>query len=208
MKSKSLSYDGEQPRPARSCRIPQRGQSGSSQAPLTELCTTGDMSLLSTVGPANTTSTTLRLTQQYQTTAMTVSPWRATRMNLCSHQVSNCPVYPRASEEEGKVVVGRWRSHATSRTQSVPFSDNLHLENSFEDNGGSGQHVLDLLALEFDVFQRCLSAQPAPTALQRSNRGKCAHLLRDLAATAELPPHSAALLSAAAGFYSQVVVRC
>ena len=53
--------------------------------------------------------------------------------------------------------------------------------------------MLDLLALEDDVFQWCLSAQPAPTALQRSNRGKCAHLLRDLAATADLPPHSALL---------------
>ena len=29
------------------------------------------------------------------------------------------------------------------------------------------------------------------TALQRSNRRKCGHLLRDLAATADLPPHSA-----------------
>ena len=77
------------------------------------------------------------------------------------------------------------------RLRSVSLSDNLHLENSFEDNGVSGQHVLDLLALEFDVFQRCLSAQPAPTALQRFNRCKCAHLLRDLAATADLPPHSA-----------------
>ena len=70
MKSKSL----EQPRPARSCRIPQREQSGSSQASLTELCTTGNTSLLSTAGQATTTSTTLKLTQQYQTTAMTLSP--------------------------------------------------------------------------------------------------------------------------------------
>ena len=49
--------------------------------------------------------------------------------------------------------------------------------------------MLDLLALKDDVFQRCLSTQPDPTALQRSNRGKCAHLLRDLDATADLPPH-------------------
>ena len=40
-------------------------------------------------------------------------------------------------------------------------------------------------------FQRCLSAQPAPTALQRSNKSKCGHFLRDLAATAGLPLHSA-----------------
>ena len=31
--------------------------------------------------------------------------------------------------------------------------------------------------------------QPAPTHLQKSNRGECAHLLRDLDATADLPPH-------------------
>ena len=68
--------------------------------------------------------------------------------------------------------------HGPQRLRSVPLFDNLHLENSFEDNGVSGQQVLDLLALEDDVFQRCLSAQPGPTALQRSNRGKCAHLLR------------------------------
>ena len=53
------------------------------------------------------------------------------------------------------------------------------------------QQVLDLLAYDDDVFQQCLSVQPAPTALQRSNRGKCARLLRDLAATADLPPHRA-----------------
>ena len=79
------------------------------------------------------------------------------------------------------------RTHSASG-QSLLF-DNLHLENSFEDNGVGGQQVLDLLALEDDVCQRCLSAQPDPTALQRSNRGKCAHLLRDLDATADLAPH-------------------
>ena len=63
-------------------------------------------------------------------------------------------------------------------------------ENSFEDNGVSGKQVLDLLVLEDDVFQRYLSAQLAPTALQRSNRGNCAHLLRDLAASVDLSPHS------------------
>ena len=44
-------------------------------------------------GLATTTSTTLRLTQPYLTTTMTLSPWRAARMNLCSHQVSSCLVY-------------------------------------------------------------------------------------------------------------------
>ena len=44
MKSKSLSHNGEQPWSARSCRILQREQSGSSQVSLTEPCTIGDMS--------------------------------------------------------------------------------------------------------------------------------------------------------------------
>ena len=80
------------------------------------------------------------------------------------------------------------------RLRSTLLCGNLHLENSFEDNGVGGQHVLDLLVLEDDVFQRCLSAaQPDPTAHQRSNRGKCAHLLRDLDATADLPPHCSLL---------------
>ena len=69
-------------------------------------------------------------------------------------------------------------------------SDNLHLENSFEDTGASGQHALDMLTLESDVFQRCLSAQLALTSL-RFNRCDGALLLRDLPATAALPPHSA-----------------
>ena len=47
-----------------------------------------------------------------------------------------------------------------------------------------------MLTLERDVFQRSLTAQPAPTALQRFNKSKCAHLLRDLAASADLAPHS------------------
>ena len=62
-----------------------------------------------------------------------------------------------------------WLAMALPRNEQALF-DNLHLENSFEDNGVSGQQVLDLLTLEDDVFQRCLSAQPAPTAQQRSNR--------------------------------------
>ena len=101
-------------------------------------------------------------------------------------------------------------SHAMSgphRLRSVPLFDNLHLKNSFEDNGVSGQQVLDLLALEDDVFQRCLSAQPDPTALQRSNKSKRAHLLRDLTATADLPPPLPAFRTAVAGPDPQVVVR-
>ena len=50
----------------------------------------------SRVLPLQTTSTTLRLTQPYQTTTLTLSPSRAARLNLCGHQVSDCPVCPRA----------------------------------------------------------------------------------------------------------------
>ena len=132
----------------------------------------GDVSPLLTVGPATTTSTTLRLTQPYPTP---LSPWRAARMNLCSHQVSNCPVYLRV--RKGEVVVGRrWRSHATSRTHSGPgqyCSAAISTSRTASRTRGVGvQHVLDLMELEDDVFQRCLSAQPDLTALQRTNRGK------------------------------------
>ena len=69
---------------------------------------------------------------------------QAARMNLCRHQVSNCPVYPRA--RRGEVVGRRWRSHATSRTHSASgrYSSSAisHLENSFEDNGVARQQVL------------------------------------------------------------------
>ena len=82
-------------------------------------------------------------------------------MNLCSHQVSNCPV-------------------STPLRQSPP-------REQFRGQRGRNK-CLPLLGLGVDVFQRCLSAQPAPKALQGSNRGKFAHLLRDLAATADLPP--------------------
>ena len=58
-------------------------------------------------------------------------------------------------------------SKGQQRFRSVHLSDNLHLENSFEDKGVSGQHVLDLLALESDVFQRCLSAQLAGNAREQ-----------------------------------------
>ena len=116
MKSKWLSCDGGQPWHAQLSRILQREQRGSSQASLTELCTAGDMSPLSTVGPATTTTTTLRLTQQYQTTTMTLSLQRGTRMNLCSHPVSKCPV---CSRVRGVVFGRRWLSHAMSRAHKV-----------------------------------------------------------------------------------------
>ena len=58
----------------------------------------------------------------------------------------------------------------SQRAGPTASQGSLHLENSFEENGVGGEHVLDLPALEDDVFQRYLSAQPDPTAFQRSNR--------------------------------------
>ena len=192
--SKSFSCVGGPTWHAQFSRILQRGQSGSSQASSTEPCTTNDMSTLSTAGLVTTTSTTLRLTQQYQTT-VTLTPQRAARMNLCSSQVSNCPVCSLAIWVCCRLTVVLPRNVQDPQgLRPVSLFDNLHLKDSFEDNGVSGQQVLDLfLALEDDVFQRCLSAQPDPTALQRSNRGKGALLLRDLDATVDLPPHCSLL---------------
>ena len=116
---------------------------------------------LSTVGLATMTSTTLRLTQQYLTT-MTSSPSRVPRMNLRCHQVSNSPVCPRAREG---AVGGRWLSHAMSRARSVSGQYPLR-------HGVPGQQVLDLLALEDDVFQRCLSAQPASHSAAEVQQGQ------------------------------------
>ena len=143
---------------------PLQGRSGSSQASLTEPCTTRDMSPLSTAAPATTTSTTLRLTQQYLTTTMTLSPWRATRTILCSHQVLSSPVCPSAS---GGVVGWRWLSHAMSRL-AAPWgpSSTVSTSRTVLRNGVSGQQVLDLLALENDDFQWCLSAQLAHSAAE------------------------------------------
>ena len=49
----------------------------------------------------------------------------------------------------------------------------------------------ELFALELVIYRRCFLAQPILSALQRYSRLKCAHLLRDLVASADLPPHSA-----------------
>ena len=83
------------------------------------------------------------------------------------------------------------RDHADQLLRCPVSPDDLELENILEDHGVSGQVVDEMLALEWDTFRRCFLAQPALSVLQRFNRRKCAFLLRDLAATADLPPHSA-----------------
>ena len=131
-KSKSLSCAGGQPWLAQFSQIFKRGQSGSSQASSTEHCTTGDTSHLLTAGPATTTSTTLRLKPDDDDD---MSPQRATRVNLCSHQVSNCPVCPRAS---GGVVGRRWLSHAMSRPGTCQVSTPLRQSPPREQFRGQG----------------------------------------------------------------------
>ena len=76
------------------------------------------------------------------------------------------------------------------RLRSVPLFDNLHLEDSFDDNGVAGQQVLDLLVLEDRRLSAVSLGAAGPHSAAEDNRCKCAHLLRDLATTADLPPHS------------------
>ena len=127
---------------------------------------------------------TLRLTQRYQTTTtQPLSP--VIRLSLCCHPSLSLP-----GTQCGRGCCLPHDRADQLLCSSVPFDD-LHLENLFDDNGVSRQVMDEMLALQRDTFQRCLSAQQAPTALQRFNRRKCALLLRELAATADLPPHSA-----------------
>ena len=92
-------------------------------------------------GPVTTASLTLRLTQQYQMTTLSLS--LALRMSLCSLQVSSCHVCPPCGGGCFRPAIALPRKEqGPHRLSSVSFSDNLHLENSFEDNGVSGQLVL------------------------------------------------------------------
>ena len=64
--------------------------------------------------------------------------------------------------------------------------------------------MLDLLALEDDVIQRCLSAQPAPHSVAEVQQGQvCAHLLRDLASTAPSALFSQQLLDLTCRWWSE-----
>ena len=70
----------------------------------------------------------------------------------------------------------------------------LELENILEVHGVSWQITDEMIALEVETHRRCFPAQPALSASQRYNRRKCALLLRDLAAAANLPLFSQQLL--------------
>ena len=68
------------------------------------------------------------------------------------------------------------------RLRSVPLFDNLNLENSFEDNGVSGNMCL--------ICWRWRMTSFSGVSQRSQHRGKCAHLLRGLAAATDLPPHN------------------
>ena len=86
----------------------------------------------------------------------------------------------------------------------VPVSPgDLELDALFEDHGIlAGVDVM--FALEWATYRRRFPAQIFLSALQMYSRERCAHLLRDLAATVVLPRHNA-LFPVASGPCSQVV---
>ena len=67
----------------------------------------------------------------------------------------------------------------------------LELDVIFEDHRVSWLTVDEMFALELVTYRRCFPAQSILSTLRRYSRRKCAHLLRDLAATADWPPHCA-----------------
>ena len=75
----------------------------------------------------------------------------------------------------------------------------------FEDHGVSWLASDEMSALEWATHRWCLPAHPPPSARQRFNRQKFAFLLRDFAATADLPHHSAFFPPSAPGPCSQAV---
>ena len=72
----------------------------------------------------------------------------------------------------------------------VPPGD-LQLDALFEDHGVFWLAIDEMFPLEWATKRRCFPAKLPLSALQRYNRRKCAHLLRDFAASAGLPPRSA-----------------
>ena len=68
---------------------------------------------------------------------------------------------------------------------SLWFSGDLNLENSLEDHGVSGQLVLDKIALEVSVWQRCWLLQLALTARQLLRRREGVSILGHIAPSQE-----------------------
>ena len=68
---------------------------------------------------------------------------------------------------------------------SLWSSGDLYFEKSLEDHGVSGQLVLDKIALEISVWQRCRPLQLALTAHQLLRRREGVRILRDIAPSQE-----------------------
>ena len=80
--------------------------------------------------------TFLKLTQQFLTMTMTLTPQRAACLNLKSHRASCCSVCPRGWECRcGPTRAFPRNELGLPQFTSAPLFGNLHLENCFEDNG-------------------------------------------------------------------------
>ena len=71
------------------------------------------------------------------------------------------------------------------RLDSLWSSGDLHFENSLEEHGVSGQLVLDKIALEISVWQRCRPLQLALTAHQLLRKREGVRVLGDIAPSQE-----------------------
>ena len=170
-KFKLLFFAGERPLHGQFCRTRRHGAECLLARIIDRASITGAMSFLMTVELATTTA---------QMTTMTSPPSPVNCPHLCSHHASHRLVLP----SRGSLLllcddVSRFVSQHVSRVPASP--GDLELDVLFED---------EVFALEWATHRRCFPAQPGLSALQRYTRRKCDHLLRDLAATVDLPPHS------------------
>ena len=169
MRSKSLSYEPN----------PSARAEWLFALSLMEACSTGDMSSLLTVDPATTTMPTPRLTQRYQKTTTTSPLSPAVCLSLCSYQVLECLVRPFV----GEVVFGGDGSPARPRGSGpAPCSTTT---------GCLGRLKTKCWHWSGILFGAVSRRSRLPQHCSGSTDRKCAFLLRDLAATADLPPHGA-----------------
>ena len=132
---------------------------------------------------------------------MTSPPSPVDWSNLCSHEASNCTFLPSRRSLlppcDGFFVSPLF---LVSRRLLVSLSFTLSSKTTV-----SWLASDEMFAPEWATYRRCFPAQPMLSALQRYNRRKCAHLLRDLAVTVDLQPPRCILLPPASGPGSQVV---
>ena len=137
----------------------------------------GDVLLL-TFDPATTTMPTLRLTQRYQTTTTSPLP-PAVRLSLCSHQVSNCLVRSPCGGGCFRPAMALPHGHTWTTSFAAQCRPTIFTSRTSSTTlGFLGSWWMKSWRWRGTPFS-AVSAQ-APTALHRSNRRKCAFLLRDL----------------------------